>query len=126
MAPYAHGYVRMTVDIDILVDSAGLATIHRELEHMGCVARSAGSKHLSHVGTQVRIDFLVAGRFPGDGRPKPVAFPSPEEAAVEFDGIRYLALPRLIELKLASGMSNPGRLKDLGDVQELIRVLSCR
>jgi hypothetical protein len=32
-------------------------------------------------------------------------------------------LPTLVELKLASGMTNPGRLKDLGDVQELIRVL---
>jgi hypothetical protein len=34
-----------------------------------------------------------------------------------------LQLPALIELKLASGMTNPGRLKDLADVQELIRVL---
>jgi len=123
MALNAHGYVRMTVDLDILVDPAGLAKIHRELEHMGCVARSQGSKLLSHVGTQVRIDFLVAGQFPGDGRPKPVAFPSPEEAVVELDGIRYLTLPNLIELKLASGISNPGRLRDLGDVQEMIRVL---
>jgi hypothetical protein len=30
---------------------------------------------------------------------------------------------KLRELKLASGMTNPGRLKDLADVQELIRVL---
>jgi hypothetical protein len=35
----------------------------------------------------------------------------------------YLSLPRLVELKIASGMTNPGRLKDLGDVQELIRLL---
>ena len=32
-------------------------------------------------------------------------------------------MPVLIELKLASGMTNPGRLKDLTDVQELIRAL---
>jgi hypothetical protein len=31
------------------------------------------------------------------------------------------ALPRLIELKLASGMSAPHRAKDLVDVQELVR-----
>jgi hypothetical protein len=36
-------------------------------------------------------------------------------------GVRYLRLEALIELKLASGMSNPGRLEDLADVQELIR-----
>ena len=34
-----------------------------------------------------------------------------------------MTLPNLIELKLASGISNPGRLRDLGDVQEMIRVL---
>jgi hypothetical protein len=29
----------------------------------------------------------------------------------------------LIELKLASGMTNPLRLRDIADVQELIRIL---
>jgi hypothetical protein len=123
MALNAHGYVRMTIDVDVLVDPVGLAAVHRELGGSGYVTASAGSKHQRDVRTQVRIDFLVAGQFPGDGRPKPVPFPSPADAAVEIDGIRYLALPNLIELKLASGMTNPGRLKDLGDVQELIRVL---
>ena len=35
-----------------------------------------------------------------------------------------LPLPKLVELKLASGMTAPHRLKDLADVQELIRVAS--
>ena len=43
---------------------------------------------------------------------------------VLIDGIRTVSLVKLIELKLASGMSAPGRLKDLADVQELIRVRS--
>ena len=71
----------------------------------------------------VRIEFLVTGGFPGDGKPKPVAFPDPAACAVEIDGVHYLRLPTLIELKLASGMTNPGRLKDLADVQELVRSL---
>jgi hypothetical protein len=33
-------------------------------------------------------------------------------------------LETLIELKLASGLTAPDRLKDLADVQELIRVLN--
>ena len=33
-----------------------------------------------------------------------------------------MTLPRLIELKLASGMTAPDRLRDLADVLELIRV----
>jgi hypothetical protein len=38
--------------------------------------------------------------------------------------VALLPLPTLIELKLASGMSAPHRLKDLADVLELIRALS--
>jgi hypothetical protein len=43
--------------------------------------------------------------------------------AIDIGGISYVRLPTLIELKLASGMTNPGRLKDLADAQELIKVL---
>jgi hypothetical protein len=71
----------------------------------------------------VKIEFLLAGDFPGDGKPKPVAFPEPEAAGVESDGIRYLNLDSLIELKLASGMTAVGRLRDLADVLELIKTL---
>jgi hypothetical protein len=65
----------------------------------------------------------VTGEFPGDGKPKPVSFPDPTAAAVERDGIRWLDLRTLVELRLASGTTSPGRLRDLADVQELIRVL---
>ena len=37
--------------------------------------------------------------------------------------IALLPLPRTIELKLASGMTAPHRLKDLADVIEIIRIL---
>ena len=36
--------------------------------------------------------------------------------------MRVVSLPKLVELKLASGQA-PHRLKDLGDVQELIQHL---
>jgi len=123
MALSAHRFFRATVDVDILVTAEGLAAVHRHLEGAGYVSPFAGSKNLKDTATGVRIEFLVAGQFPGDGKPKPVAFPDPACVGVEIGGIRYLALPTLVELKLASGMTNPGRLKDLGDVQELIRVL---
>ncbi len=123
MALGAHRFVRATVGVDILVTAEGLAAIHRELDSLGYISLFAGSKNLKDPETGVRIEFLVAGQFPGDGKPKPVAFPDPAQAGVEIDGIRYVGLPALVELKLASGMTNPGRLKDLGDVQELIRVL---
>jgi hypothetical protein len=71
----------------------------------------------------VRVKFLVTGQYPGDGKPKPVSFPDPAQVAEDLDGIRRLRLRTLVELKLASGMNNPGRVKDLGDVQEIIRTL---
>lgn len=83
----------------------------------------AGSHSLRDTQTGVRIKFIVTGQYPGDGKPKPVAFPDPALSGTVIDGIQFVCLPVLIELKLASGMTNPGRLRDLADVQELIRVL---
>ena len=87
-------------------------------------APSPRARHLRDTATGVRIEFLVAGQFPGDGKPKPVAFPDPAQAAVVIDGVRYLGLPALVELKLASGMTGGvARMKDLADVVSLIQVL---
>jgi hypothetical protein len=121
MALQAHGFRRLTVDVDILVSRDGLTTIHAKLEGLGYVPPFSGSKNLRDAEHGVRIEFLIAGEFPGDGKPKPVAFPDPEIVGVEINGARYLSLPSLVELKIASGMTNIGRLKDLADIQELIR-----
>ena len=123
MALVAHGYFRTTVDIDIVVTSAGLAAIHEALEGLGYSTPFAGSKNLRDTQTGVRIEFLVAGGFPGDGKPKPVAFPDPSTVVVDIDGVNYVNLATLIEMKLASGMTSIGRAKDIGDVQELIRAI---
>ena len=80
------------------------------------------SKHLRDAEYRVRVKILVAGQYPGDGKPKPVAFPKPADTMVEIDGVKFPTLEKLIELKLASGMTAPDRLKDLADVQELIKV----
>jgi hypothetical protein len=123
MAVAAHGLQRFTRDVDVLVTQEGLQAVHNELEGLGYVPPFAGSKNLRDTQTGVRIDFLVAGQFPGDGKPKPVAFPDPAAVTTEIDGIKYLSLPCLIELKLASGMTSPDRVKDLGDVMELVKLL---
>ncbi|MFQ5490987.1 MAG: hypothetical protein ACE5GE_09725, partial [Phycisphaerae bacterium] len=107
MALVAHGYDRTTADVDVLVTRPGLDAIHDALIGLGYVQPFAGSKQLRDTRTGVRIEFLVTGQYPGDGKPKPVSFPAPAKASVEIDGVRYAALPTLIELKLASGMTNP-------------------
>ena len=123
MALVAHGYQRTTADINVLVTPQGLAAAHAQLDGRGYVPPFVGSRNLRDAETKVRIEFLVAGQFPGDGKPKPVAFPDPIGASVEIDGVRYVDLPTLIDLKLASGMTGGvGRLKDLADVVELVRL----
>jgi hypothetical protein len=125
MALFAHGLRRFTEDVDILLTADGLAETHRQLDGLGYVPPFKGSKQLRDAETGVRIEFLVTGQFPGDGKAKPVAFPDPKDVGIDIDGIRYLRIEKLIELKLASGMTGGvGRLKDLADVVELIKVLS--
>jgi len=71
----------------------------------------------------VRIEILTTGDYPGDGQPKPVAFPDPSILFAERGGMCVIPIETLIELKLASGMSAPHRLRDLADVQDLITTL---
>ena len=109
LALNASGYSRVTNDVDVLLTREGLEAfraIHPEDTEHG-----------------VPIDIVLAGEYPGDGKPKPVAFPDPASAAVRGERVALLPLPRMIELKLASGMTAPHRLKDLADVLEIIRVL---
>lgn len=123
MALVAHGYRRTTEDVDILITPDGLESVHRSLVGPGYPPVHEESRHLRDTRTGVRIEFILTGQYPGDGKNKPVAFPDPDAVAVTIDDIRYAGLSALIEMKLASGMTNRGRLRDLADVQELIRVL---
>ncbi len=118
----AHGFRRLTVDVDILVSLESLKLIHEKLDGLGYLPPFTNSKNLRDTETGVRIEFLISGQFPGDGNPKPVAFPEPADVAVTIDGIKYLSLPTLVELKLASGMTGGvHRLKDFADVVALIK-----
>src|SRR5205807_1548708 len=120
VALMAHGYPRFTEVIDLVLTREGLEAFHRELIGLGYVPAFKGArKRLRATCAGVPIEVIVSGEYPGDGRPKPVAFPVPAEAATEIDGVQFVTLEKLIELKLASGMTAPDRLKDLADVQEL-------
>lgn len=118
-----HGYRRFTEDIDILLSPEGLQKFHEK-----CVGRGYrpafpdARRKFRATAANVPLEVLVSGEYPGDGKPKPVRFPDPQDAFVVIDGVKTLPLTTLIELKLASGMTGAGRLKDLADVQELIRL----
>ncbi|MBI4675424.1 MAG: hypothetical protein HY741_27585 [Chloroflexi bacterium] len=120
----AHGFIRMTDDVDILLTRAGLAAFRDRCMGRGYVpAFPNAQKTFRDTETQVRIEFLTTGEYPGDGKPKAVSFPDPEDVYTERAGIRVITVEKLIELKLASGMTAPHRLRDLADVQDLIVAL---
>jgi hypothetical protein len=121
MALNEYGYRRVTTDVDVLLTIEGLAELKARVLGRGYVEKFPGSKGLRDTENGVTIDVLLAGEYPGDGKPKAVRFPDPAEVAVRGEHGAFLPLPRLIDLKLASGMSAPHRLKDLADVLELVR-----
>jgi hypothetical protein len=123
MALFEHGYRRFTEDVDLVVTPEGFQEIHRQLGGSGKGAFWTDRGSLRDADTGVRIDFVVTGTYPGDGKPKPVAFPDPTQAGIERKGLRYLRLSSLLELKIASGMTNPGRLCDLADAQDATAAL---
>ncbi|HVW25638.1 MAG TPA: hypothetical protein VHC69_09725 [Polyangiaceae bacterium] len=103
-----------------LLTPDGLARFKEKHLGLDWVGQFPGSKGMRDTQFGVKIDVLVSGEYLGDGKPKPVRFPDPD-VAVRGEGFRVLPLRDLVELKLASGLTNPNRLKDLADVQELIR-----
>ena len=123
VALLAHGYPRFTEDIDLVLTPEGLQVFHKELIGRGYIpAFSGAKKRLRATRDGVKIEVMTTGEYPGDGKPKPISIPEPSTASTEIDGIRVVNFEKLIELKLASGMTAPHRLKDLADVQELIKI----
>lgn len=125
MALALHGFVRPTEYIDLLMTPEGLERFREQMVGRGYVAVFQGArKQFRDTDTGVRIEVLTTGEYPGDGKPKPVAFPDPGDASTEMDQVNVVRLEKLIELKLASGMSaEHRRLRDLADVQQLIETL---
>lgn len=121
MALVAHGYRRFTEDVDILMTPEAFEAFRERLVGLGYRPAFPGAvKAFRDAETGVTIEVITSGDYPGDGKPKPVAFPDPRTARFERDGLWLITLDKLIELKLASGLSAPHRLKDLADVQDLI------
>ena len=118
-----HGYQRFTTDIDLLLSKDGLEKFHEQMVGLGYHPAFEGArKKFRATARNVPIEIITTGEYPGDGLPKPISFPDPKESGVVINGIQTVTLETLINLKLASGMTDPGRLKDLADVQELIKL----
>jgi len=126
MALNEYGYRRVTMDVDLLLTREGLQAFKERYLGRGYVEKFPGSKGLRDTEHGVPIDVVVAGDYPGDGKPKPVCFPDPAITAIRGESLALLPIAKLVELKLASGISAPHRLRDLADVLELIRAADLR
>lgn len=116
-----YGHRRVTVDVDLIMREEHLQEFKRSHLGKGYEERVPGTGKLRDSLHGVNIDVLRTGRFPGDDKPKPIAFPDPATSALRGERFALLPMPCYIELKLASGMVAPHRSKDLVDVQDLIK-----
>jgi len=116
-----YGHRRVTIDVDLIMREEDLQAFKSRHLGRGYAERVVGTGKLLDTEFNVHVDVLSAGRFPGDDKPKPIAFPDPATTAIRGAPFAMLPIERWIELKLASGMVAPHRAKDLVDVQELIK-----
>jgi hypothetical protein len=117
MAVNAHGHERTTKDVDLLLTAEGLTEFQRRFVPKNYRGVERRPRRFTDRTSQVLLDVLVTGRFPGSGRPGPIAFPDPAAVGEVIENTRVVNLPTLIQLKLAAR-----RYQDFGDVVALIRV----
>jgi hypothetical protein len=117
MAVNAHRYQRTTGDVDLLLTPDGFEAFRRLFVPKNYQQVPGRPRRFQDRVNYITIDFLITGRFPGSGRPGPIAFPDPATVSQVIDKRRVVNLETLVQLKLAAR-----RYRDFGDVVELIRV----
>ena len=107
IAVYLHGGGRSTVDLDLYaIDRPATAA---QLESAGAIWSKAGREHI--------LDGVA------------IHLITPDDAGVVvgrtsiIDGIRVVTLKDLVAIKLLCGLKTPGRSRDIGDVEDLIRAV---
>jgi hypothetical protein len=117
MAVRAHGVPHTTSNVDVLLSCNGLDRLRRHLKDAGLAEVPRRPRHFVDHHTGIPVVVRLSGHHPGWSGRGPIAFPDPTEASEEIETIRVLALPHLVQLKLAAG-----RFRDLAAVEALIRV----
>jgi hypothetical protein len=117
MALNAHSYRRTTDDVDFLLTGEGLAAFVRVYVDSDFERVAGRGKRFRDRANGVTFDILVTGRYPGLGKPGPVAYPDPGSVSEVIESLSVVDLPTLVQLKLAAG-----RYRDFGDVVELIQI----
>ncbi len=116
-----HGYRRNTTDLDLIIRSEDQTNVRRTLLAGGLQWQADTAEFIAAGGCPVQ--FLIAGQSAGKGSGVPIPLPAGRDNVEDRDELRVVRLSRLIEMKLASGSSNPRRIhRDFADVVELIDI----
>ncbi len=116
-----HGYQRNTTDVDLVIRAGDSDTVQQLLTDAGFAWDAGQAEFRSADG--IAIQFLIAGQKAGRGSEVFIADPIGELNVEQLEGLTVVRLSRLIEMKIASGMSNLRRThKDFADVVELVSI----
>jgi hypothetical protein len=115
MAVFAHNYRRTTDDLDLLLTPEGFAVFKAKFVPKHYTQVPGRPRRFVDRLNQVTVDFLLTGRYPGLGKPGPIAFPDPEQVCKTIEKFEVINLETLIQLKLAAR-----RYQDFADVVNLI------
>ena len=116
-----HGYQRNTTDLDLIVRREDSSRIRSLLLEAGFQCDEGNSEFRTQNG--VAIQFLLAGDKAGRESEVLIAEPLGDLNVEEREGLFVVRLSRLIEMKIACGMSSLRRThKDFADVVELIAI----
>jgi hypothetical protein len=120
---FFHGYRRFTEVVEALVTADGLAAIHRHLIENGYLRVPESDKSIRDIENGVRITLVVSGNCVRVGSSQTIVIPRPAEVRKIIDGIPFVDVAPLIELKFAFGDASH-RIRHIADIQELIRHLN--
>ena len=113
MALSLHGFRRYTENVNLLVTREGLPAVHLALLGNGYRLSRVNRQNIHDAENGVYVKFMFSDDVP-----------DPQRMAAEQNGVWLLNLAPLLNLKLISGMKSITRLKDVSDVQEMIKLLS--
>ncbi len=117
LAVNAHGVRNISNDVDVLLTGEMFARFQERIAEGNYDPELGRKRRFRDRVTGVAIDFAITGIRPGWFRPSLWAYPDPESVIETIDGVSYVKLRTLVELKLATG-----RYRDLADAAGLIAV----
>lgn len=118
-----HGYQRNTVDLDLVIRPKESDAVRKILLDGGLTWDETRAEFRTHDG--IAVQFLLAGQRAGKGSEVTIPEPVGDSNVERLEGLPVVRLARLIEMKIACGMSNLRRThKDFADVVELIAARS--